>query len=153
MIEELPVFLIMGIFFGALYDFFRFFRLLFSNKRADFFFDFLFFFIISPVIFIFLLSYNNGQVRVLYFTAILLGFILYILTVFRLTGYIAKPVTSFFRRFMKKRLNNFKKVLQSITKVYYNVSVLSKKPLLFLKRKKKKTGDSNGNDFQEFETE
>ncbi len=153
MTEELTVFFLLGIFFGFIYDFFRFFRLLFSNKRTDFILDFLFFFLISPIFFIFLLSYNNGQVRGLYFTATFLGYMLYIITVFRLTGIIVKPVLSYFRRFMKKRLKNLKKVLQSVKKLYYNISVLSSKPLRFLKRKKKKAGGINDSEFQEFETE
>lgn len=158
MTDNLIVFLIGGILFGAVYDVLRFFRLIFPDKRAVFLFDLLFFIIISPAMFLLLLSYNNGQVRVFYFTAALLGFLAYILTLYRITGIFERGIASFIRKIMKNCLKSFKKVLQKIKKVYYNSTELSKRALHSKKksknkRSKKKDVKTNGEDFSEFETE
>lgn len=153
--ESVVVFLFLGFAIGSIYDVFRFFRLVFKKKWVEFLMDFLFFFIASPIIFLFLLSYNNGQVRVFYFTAILLGFLVYILTVYRITGLIFRPIANVLRYFVKKILNSLKKVLQSVKKVYYNVLRCSTLRFGHLKkhRKKKNSGDINEEDFSEFNTQ
>ena len=158
MTDNLVVFLIGGILFGAVYDILRFFRLIFPGKRAVFVFDLLFFIIISPAMFLLLLSYNNGQVRVFYFTAAFLGFLIYILTLYRITGIIERGIASFIRKILKKCLKSFKKVLQKIKKVYYNSTELSRRALQSKKKSKnkkskKKDVETNGEDFSEFETE
>ena len=153
MTDNLVVFLFVGILFGAVYDIMRFFRLVFPKKRAVFLFDFLFFFIISPALFLFLLSYNNGQVRAFYFTAVIVGFILYILTLYRITGFFERGIATFFRLIIKKCLKSFKKVLQIIKKLYYNILALSKRALHLKKKSKKKAGETDGEAFAEFETE
>ncbi len=81
----------------------------------------------------FLLSYNNGLVRVFYFTAMLLGYLVYILTLYRVTVYIFRPIANGLRFVIKKSLKSFKKVLQSIKKVYYNM--LRNIPLRFKRNK------------------
>lgn len=152
--ESISVFLFLGFAIGVIYDFFRFFRLVLKNKKAEYLLDFLFFFLISPIIFLFLLAYNNGQVRVFYFTAVLLGYLVYLLTLYRLTGYIFRPVAGVLRCVIKKCIKSLKKVLQSINKVYYNM--LRHMPLRFKRseklRKKKNSGDINETDFSEFNT-
>ena len=152
--EAVIVFLFLGFGIGAIYDIFRFFRLLFKKKWVEFFLDFLFFFTISPIIFLFLLSYNNGLVRVFYFTSVLLGFLVYILTLYRVTVYIFRPITGVIRFVVKKSLKSLKKVLQSVKKVYYNM--LRHRPLRFKHskklRKKKNSGGLNEEDFSEFNT-
>ena len=146
--EAVVVFLFLGFGIGAVYDAFRFFRLILKKK------DFLFFFIISPIIFLFLLSYNNGLVRAFYFTAMLLGYLVYILTLYRVTVYIFRPIANGLRFVIKKSLKSFKKVLQSIKKVYYNM--LRNIPLRFKRNKKlgkkKNSGGLNEEDFSEFNT-
>lgn len=158
MTDNLGIFLIAGVLFGAVYDVLRFFRLIFPGKRAVFVFDLLFFIIISPAMFLLLLSYNNGQVRAFYFTAAFLGFIIYVLTVYRITGIIERGISSLIRKIMKKCLKSFKKVLQKIKKVYYNSTELSRRALQSKKLSKKKMSKkkdvaTNGEDFSEFETE
>ena len=152
--DAVVVFLFLGFAVGAIYDIFRFFRLVFKKKWVEFLMDFLFFFTISPIIFLFLLSYNNGQVRVFYFTAVLLGFLIYILTLYRVTGYIFRPIANVFRYIVKKVSKSLKKVLQSIKKVYYNM--LRHSPLRFKHSKKlgkkKNSGGINEEDFSEFNT-
>ena len=153
MTDHLSVFLIAGFFFGAIYDILRFFRLIFHGKRSAFILDLLFFFIISPVFFLLLLSYNNGQVRVFYFTTAFFGFMIYILTIYRLTGIFERGISSFIRKILKKCLKSFKKVLQKIKKVYYNSIALSRKALQIKKKSKKKDVETDGEDFSEFERE
>ncbi len=152
--EAVVVFLFLGFGIGAVYDAFRFFRLIFKKKWEEFIIDFLFFFTISPIIFLFLLSYNNGLVRVFYFTAMLLGYLVYILTLYRVTVYIFRPIANGLRFVIKKSLKSFKKVLQSIKKVYYNM--LRNIPLRFKRNKKlgkkKNSGGLNEEDFSEFNT-
>lgn len=122
-------FFFLGVLFAAVYDFFRFLRLVFSSKHFAFAIDFIFFIIISNVFFIFLLGYNNGEVRVYYFTASFLGFLLYIFTIFRLTLKIERKEAAFLRNILKKCSKTLKKVLQFIRRVYYNISMLRHKPL------------------------
>lgn len=152
--EAVVIFLFLGFGIGAIYDAFRFFRLIFKNKWAEFFLDFLFFFTISPIIFLFMLSYNSGQVRGYYFTSVLLGYLLYILTLYRITVHIFRPIANVLRFIVKKCVKSLKKVLQSIKKVYYNM--LRHSPLRFKKnkklRKKKNSGGLNEEDFSEFNT-
>ena len=157
MTDNLGAFFISGILFGVVYDILRFFRLIFPGKRAVFVLDLLFFFIISPVMFLLLLSYNNGQVRAFYFTVAFFGFIIYILTIYRLTGVFERGIAAFIRKIIKKCLKSFKKVLQKIKKVYYNSTKLSQKALQSKKKSKsrtskKKEAETNGEDFSEFET-
>lgn len=152
--EAVVVFLFLGFGIGAVYDVFRFFRLIFKKKWSEFIIDFLFFFTISPIIFLFLLSYNDGSVRVFYFTAVLLGYLVYILTLYRVTTHIFRPIANALRFILKKSLKSLKKVLQSIRKVYYNMlrhSTLRFKHNKKL-RKKKNSGGSNEEDFSEFNT-
>ena len=85
MLDSAVQFLICGFLMGIIYDFFRFLRFLFPNKFAAFLFDFSFFAVYALFFFILLLSYNNGSVRALYFTAYFLGLLVYVFTVFRLT--------------------------------------------------------------------
>ena len=153
MTDNLGVFFIAGLLFGSIYDILRFFRLVFPGKRAAFVFDLLFFIIISPAMFLLLLSYNNGQVRVFYFTAVIIGFLLYVLTLYRLTGFFERGLAAFLRFIIKNCLKSFKKVLQIIKKLYYNIFALSKRALHLKKKSKKKVGETDGEAFAEFETE
>ena len=93
-----------------------------------------------------LLAFNNGTVRAIYFTAYFTGLLIYIFTVFRLTKTPSVKTAALIRSLLKKEFKFFKKVLQSLKKVYYNVFMLSKKPL----RKKSKAGSENES-FKEFD--
>lgn len=139
MAETLVVFLLLGVFFGALYDLFRFLRLVFSSKYSVFIIDFLYFVVISIVFFIFLLGYNNGQVRAYYFTLSLAGYLAYIFTAFRITLSPERRIALFIRKILKKCSKYFKKVLHFDGSVYYNNIMLRRKPL----RKMKKVGNEN----------
>lgn len=141
MLDYAVQFLICGFLMGTVYDFFRFLRFVFVKKAAVFLLDFLFFVFYSAVFFILLLGYNNGTVRALYFTAYFLGTVLYVLTVFRLTKRLQCSVAGIIRKIIKKFFNCIKKLLQFIKRLYYNVVVLSKKPLLKRRKSKAKKSD------------
>lgn len=147
--KEVVTFVLLGLSFGILYDVFRFFRFIFTSSKIQFVIDFLYFVVISITYFIFLLAYNNGQVRAYYFTLSLLGFFFYIFTVFRLTEHGEKFVALHLRSLARKVAKSSKKVLQFIRGVYYNSIVLRLKPL----RKKKKVGNTDESIFSENKTE
>lgn len=137
-------FVVCGFVMGIVYDFFRFLRFVFKNKAAAFLLDFLFFVIYSVFFFILLLGYNNGSVRAIYFTAYFVGLLLYIFSVFRITRGLQSSAAGLIRKIIKKFVNCIKKLLQFLKRLYYNVIMLSKKPLRTKnKTKKKKSGENN----------
>lgn len=137
-------FLIYGFVMGIVYDFFRFLRFVFKNKAASFLLDFLFFAVYALVFFILLLGYNNGIVRAMYFTVYFLGLLVYVFTLFRLTRRMQSGVAAFLRKIIKKFVNCIKKLLQLPKRLYYNVFMLSKKPLRKKRKAKgKKSGEKN----------
>lgn len=134
MLDTVITFFVSGVIFGAIYDFFRFFRLLFKNKIVCFILDFIYMIIISLMFFINLLGFNNGMVRYYFIALSFLGFLFYIFTVFRLTEKFEKPVLLIIRKSLKK-------VLQFNKKVYYNLFAKHKKNKKN-KRKKEQTNES-----------
>ncbi len=113
-LDTIVTFFVLGVIFGAVYDFFRFFRLLFNNKAVTFILDFIYFIIISVLFFIALLGYNNGMVRSYYVVLAVLGFLFYIFTVFRITEKPVRRISSIIRK-------TFKKILQFVKRLYYNL--------------------------------
>lgn len=134
MLDTVITFFVSGVIFGAIYDFFRFFRLLFKNKIVCFILDFIYMIIISLMFFINLLGFNNGMVRYYFIALSFLGFLFYIFTVFRLTEKFEKSVSLIIRKSLKK-------VLQFNKKVYYNLFAKHKKNKKN-KRKKEQTNES-----------
>lgn len=116
MAEQLFYAVLLGLMLGVLFDFFRFFRLLFNDK---FFFDFLFWMISAIAAFCYLLIFNSGDVRSIYFLFMLIGFLLVTFTL----GYVTKPIQTRLAKKIKNRLKSFKKVLQKIYNIYYNIWV------------------------------
>ncbi len=147
--KEFIVFVLLGLSFGILYDVFRFLRFVFASVKLQFVIDFLYFVVISVIYFIFLLAYNNGEVRVYYFTLSFLGFLFYLATLFRITEHGEKIVAIHLRNFARKVVKSFKKVLQFVRGVYYNSIMLRHKPL----RKKKKVGNTDESTFSKNKTE
>lgn len=128
-LDTVITFFVSGIVFGAVYDFFRFFRLVFKSKSVVFIIDFLYFVIVSIVFFILLLGYNNGMIRSYFVILTLLGFLTYIFTAFRFTLKIQKPAAIAVRKL-------FKKILQFIQRMY--IMFLSPVKRLFCKKKEVK---------------
>ena len=132
MAEALFYAVFVGVGLGVLLDFFRLPRLVLRDR---FFFDLLFWLISSIVVFCYLLIFNNGSVRVIYLLFILLGFLFFTFTVGRYT----KEMHISLAKKIKIRLKSFKKVLQKIYNIYYNI----KENWRSIKARRLK-GDKNG---------
>lgn len=138
MAEGLYFALLTGILLGVLYDVFRFFRLTFNS---NFLLDFLFWIVTAFAVFSFLLIFNNGEIRGIYFVLIFAGFVFYILTL----GYVTKNIEMKFAKKvkiqlkkMKNKLKSFKKVLHFVNDIYYNIKDVVRKPF-----RKKTAGDND----------
>ncbi len=138
MAEGLYFALLTGILLGVLYDVFRFFRLTFNS---NFLLDFLFWIVTAFAVFSFLLIFNNGEIRGIYFVLIFAGFVFYILTIGYVTKNIevkfAKKVKIWLKK-MKNKLKSFKKVLHFVNDIYYNIKDVVRKPF-----RKKTAGDND----------
>lgn len=132
MAESLFYAVLLGLILGILFDIFRFPRLVLRDK---FLFDFLFWIISAIAVFCYLLIFNNGDVRAIYLLFILLGFLLVTFTL----GYVTKPVQQKLANKIRKSLKSFKKVLQKLHNIYYNIKAKSG-----TLTKKKFKGDKNG---------
>lgn len=132
MAEPLFYAVLLGLILGILFDIFRLPRLILKDK---FLFDFLFWIISGIAVFCYLLIFNNGDVRVIYLLFILLGFLLVTFTL----GYVTKPIQQKLANKIRKSLKSFKKVLQKLRSIYYNI-----KAKLGSLTKKKFKGDKNG---------
>lgn len=113
--------LVTGAALGVLYDFLRFIRLAFNSR---FFIDFLFWILSAFAVFSYLIIFNSGAVRAQPLILILLGFIAYIFTLGKITVGFEKAAA----KKIKNRLKSFKKVLQLLHRVYYNIKVFILSP-------------------------
>lgn len=114
-----------GIGLGFLYDLMRLFRLSFG---ASLFFDLLFWLLTSFVSFSYLLIFNDGAIKGILLAFIFVGFIVYIVTLSKLSLPIEKAMAKKVKNRLKKSLENFKKVLQLPRSLYYNIKKVIKKP-------------------------
>ncbi|MCH5321490.1 MAG: spore cortex biosynthesis protein YabQ [Eubacterium sp.] len=119
--EDLFYAVLVGASLGFLFDFFRLPRLVFNDR---FFFDFLFWIISGVVVFCYYLIFNSGSIRIINFILIFIGFLLYTFTL----GYVTKSIEiklakkiKFWLKKVKNRIKSFKKVLQSLYNIYYNI--------------------------------
>ncbi len=134
--------IILGAIFSLIYDFFRTYRNIKTHSSITVFLeDIFYFFIISIITFIFLLSTTNGEIRFYILFGILFGFIIFhiffskyilrcLLYLFnkikRFLILIKKLIYRFFNKidyysmiFLKFILKCFKKVLKTVTKLLY----------------------------------
>ncbi len=119
---------LLGIAFGVLYDVFRFFRLILNDK---FFLDFLFWIICAIAAFCYLLIYNNGEIRIIYFILIFTGMLFYLFTLGSVTKRIEIRISKKMKirlKKVKKLFKSFKKVLHSKYNIYYNKLAKRMKP-------------------------
>lgn len=115
MAEGLFYALLTGVLLGAVYDVFRFFRLIFNS---NFILDFLFWILTAFAVFSFLLIFNNGEIRGIYLLLFFAGFVFYILTL----GYVTKSIEVKFAKMVKIRLKKVKNKLKSFKKVLHFVN-------------------------------
>lgn len=137
-----------GAVLGFVYDFFRLPRLVFNDR---FFFDFIYWLIAAIVVFCYFLIFNSGALRIINFVFIFLGFVFYIFTLGYVTGQLeeklAKKIKICFKK-VKNWLKSFKKVLHSISDIYYNIIALVKR---LFRRKSKGDGYDKKNEEEEQE--
>lgn len=122
MAEQLFYAVLTGGVLAVLYDFFRFFRIVFNDK---FILDFLFWIIAAFSVYSYMLIFCEGKIRSIVFIFIFIGFALYIMTL----GYVTKNMEMKIGKKMKNRLKklkyklkSFKKVLHYPRNIYYNIT-------------------------------
>ncbi len=120
MLNSAFYFFILGLALGVIYDAFRFLRLLFNNKAVSFVIDFVFCAAFALSFFILLLGFNNGIVRVLYFTPLFFGFFLYVFTIMSTHCQKQRKAARLLRISAKKFSKKLKKSLLFIWQMYYN---------------------------------
>ena len=134
--------LLLGTGLGIIYEVFRILRIAFNFKNiAIFIQDLVYFFIISPIIFVFLLNTTYGKVRIYILVGTFLGFLLYYFTlgVFvrkisvliigfiklcleKICRYIFTPIFKFIQ-FIFMSIKKLLKHLQNRLKIVYNKNV------------------------------
>lgn len=119
--EDLFYAVLVGVSLGFLFDIFRLPRLVLNDK---FFFDFLFWIISSIVVFCYFLIFNDGNLRMINFLLVFIGFLFYTFTVGYMTKFVEIKIAKKIKFWLKKvkiMLKSFKKVLQSLYNIYYNI--------------------------------
>lgn len=126
----------LGMIYCLLYDILRAFRKVVSySDMVVSLQDFLYFLIITPVTFLFLLSVTNGEVRFYVFCGIALGFFGCRFTVSRIFVYLLKHIISFADKLFKAFFGALKSVF---LKVYRFIELFFKKAEKTLKKGLKK---------------
>lgn len=121
--EALFYAVLLGMTIGAYYDLCRLIRLVFNDK---FIVDFSFCIVSAISFYCYLYIFNNGAIRMIYALVTFVGFLLYIFTL----GYVTKKlqlkiagVIKKWLKILKNKAKSFKKVLQYIGHIYYNICV------------------------------
>lgn len=105
----------LGVFYCLFYDLFKAIRLTINlNAKAIFFQDIIYFAIISPLTFCFLLSVTNGEIRGYVFILASLGFFITRLTFSRIWLLILKTVLKIFLKFYRLLRINFDRLYKLI---------------------------------------
>lgn len=121
--EALFYAVLLGMTIGAYYDFCRLIRLVFNDK---FIVDFIFCIVSAIAFYCYLYIFNNGAIRMLYMLVTFCGFLLYIFTLGYVTKKLEFKISSVIKKWLKllkNRVKSFKKVLQYIGHIYYNIYV------------------------------
>ncbi len=132
--EDLFYAVLVGVSLGFIFDFLRLPRIIFNDR---FFLDFFFWIISSIFVFCYFLIFNDGTIRMINFIFIFIGFIFYTFTLGYLTKNVEIRVAKKIKIWLKKVKNvlkTFKKVLQSLYNLYYNITTQVKS--LFRKKSK-----------------
>ena len=127
-----------GVILGVLYDVTRFFRIV---LRKSFFPDFIFWVISAFICYIFFLAFENGNIRILLFLVIFIGFLIYIYSLGIITQRLEKWLCKLLLKMritLKLKAKKIKKLLQSLYNILYNKANNSKRSL-----KRKHKGDKN----------
>jgi hypothetical protein len=140
--------LLLGFLFGLYYEFFRFFRILFSHKTvlvvAE---DLLFFLPISLIYIFFNYALSDGVVRYFSILGVVLGFLLYLATLGKILvhfssyilNFLKKVLRGIFHLFFRPIINVFKNITNCLYEKYKKYRILKdrKRNAQILKRAKK----------------
>lgn len=138
-VSSLVAFSVLGLLCSVFYDVFYLLQKLFSNKKATFVLDVLFSIFCGFLSLLFVIAYNNGEVRALLFLAFVVSFYVYRFTFGRLSSAFIVNLSNRLRNIFAKIvlcLENVKKRLQKCSRKVYNKSVGHKKIKVALKTKK-----------------
>lgn len=137
LVEETILFLqscILGVFLGCLFDLFRIFRMAVKCGTIFVFIqDILYFSIITFVTFMFLLSYNDGRLRMFILVGELMGSVLYFFSLSILILKSSKLIISVIKKILSVILNPFIKIFKFIK--YKSDSLKDKINVKFKKNK------------------
>lgn len=114
MIVSISSFAVLGFVFGFLADINALFVKSFGNKIITFFIDILLFVIYGLLFFCLLLVVNDGIIRGAYFVGCVVGFALYMLTIFRLFAPLRRRLVKLIKKsnlYITSKLKSFKKLL------------------------------------------
>ena len=124
------IFIINGIIIGLLFDFFRILRKSFKTKDTITYIEDILFWILTGVVILYsIFTFNNGEIRLFMFLAIILGIILYILTVSSYVIKINVKIVTFIKNIITKFfymiIIPFKYISKFIKKIFF-------KPISFI---------------------
>ena len=142
------IFIVNGIIIGVLFDFFRILRKTIKTKNIiTYFQDILFWFLTGFIILYSTFTFNNGEIRLFMFIAILVGVIFYMTII---SSYIIKinvTIINFIKNIIQKIFNIF---ITPFRWIYKFVKKILYKPLSFVKKLIIKSGDNLNSEKENF---
>lgn len=134
------IFIINGIIIGVIFDFFRILRKTIKTKDIITYIQDILFWVLTGFIILYsTFTFNNGEIRIFMFVAILIGIILYMTLV---SSYIIKINVTIIN-FIKNIILRIIKILMTPFKwIYVFIKKILYKPLNFLKNRIIKLGDN-----------
>lgn len=139
MTSSIIAFSVLGFFCSVFYDFFYLLEKLFSNKKAAFVLDVIFSVLCGFLSLIFVMAYNDGNVRAVFFVAFFICFYLYRFTFGRFASAFTVKLSKSLKNIFKKVafcLEKVKKRLQMYGKKVYNKTIGKKRKSGFTKEKR-----------------
>lgn len=139
MASSIIAFSVLGFFCSVFYDFFYLLEKLFSNKKAAFVLDVIFAVLCGFLSLIFVMAYNDGNVRAVFFVAFFICFYLYRFTFGRFASVFTVKLSKLLKNIFKKAafcLEKVKKRLQMYGKKVYNKTIGEKRKSGFTKEKR-----------------
>lgn len=162
--------LILGIQLGVVYDIFKLIRIIGLNSRIATFFEDIIFFLISTFSFFgYYMNVNEGKFRIYPVLVATLGFVIYELSISRLTVFLMRKIVGFIKnifvfvykkifygifsklffligKFFSPLIKKLKKFFQNINKICKNLLPKTRKMLYNVKRNKKGKGERKKNE-------
>ncbi len=106
--------------FGVSFDLTAFLENVFDSKITRFIFDLLMLISWGLLFFCFLLIFNNGMIRSLFFAFAGVGFLLYILTIHRILSFVGNKISAKINLLLNKLTNKLKISKKSFKKLLHS---------------------------------